>query len=78
MRASLPMVEAVRVVRVSCSDLRRALTEGVDALGVKKGRWRREAIEGDLWVRCSRSARVKVVRIAVRGIVPHTEWECVG
>jgi hypothetical protein len=72
------MAEAVRVVSVMCSVLRRFPTLGVDVLGVKKGRLRREAVEGDVLLRCSRSARVKVVRIAVRGIVLHTEWECVG
>jgi hypothetical protein len=68
----------VRIVNVMCSVFRRALTEGVDALGVKKGRLRRDAVEGDLRLSCSRSARVKVLRIAVRGIDPHTAWECVG
>jgi hypothetical protein len=68
------MAEAVRIVNVMCSVFRRALTEGVDALGVKKGRLRRDAVEGDLRLSCSRSARVKVLRIAVRGIDPHTAW----
>jgi hypothetical protein len=33
---------------------------------------RRDAVEGDLLLRCSRSARLRIVRIAVRGISPHT------
>jgi hypothetical protein len=77
-RASLPMAEAVRVVSVMCSVLRRFPTLGVDALGVKKGRLRRDAVEGDMLLKCSRSARVRVVITAVRGIEPHTAWECVG
>jgi hypothetical protein len=71
--AILPMAEAVRVVSVRFLVLRRFPASGVVVWGVKYRRLRRDALEGDLLLRRSRSARVKVVMIALRGMLPHTK-----